>query len=894
MRSVETKEVFSHLQRMKEIIDSTMNTIISRHEKHPDYPFIDLKIDAISGIDHFNLEGIRDKNHIYSWIQGRGLEALVMHIRWYNRFSGYLNPSRKKLEHIAETVAAELMSKVEDHNGHVTFLLSDKPHDDTKFTMSDLFCSRGLYAYYTLNGPQEKAIKAKRYLKDVVHSILNGNFYNDQNGFDDSQYKKYEDGRRSYAAYMLALGSLYLLAQWEHDKEVPSLAEKLITYVLTHHVNRGGKWEALKENTIVEWIDERGDLAYEQDRTVSLDPGHALEWVGITSQLLLAIKRYYKIEKAFHRWSSQVVEQLPSLLEVNFNHGYRAPGGIVKSVDGISGKIISDSMPWWSLPEAMRAIVLVQQLDQSNATFTTWYKMCFEAFKKFYYDTSELGIAIQTIDTNGKAIAIIPATPDLDPGYHTGLSFLSCYDTLAQKSSLIYSGKELEVPVAVGSPLSGHAARSGPSVKILDSLSVRLCYLREPYGKVVLINADALEFSQEWIDSIRPKISEILRIDQLNILISATHTHTAPSAIRLGTLEPNEQFLHQLETTILRGCHNLEVKQESVFLENHSLDLQIGINRRVFDSKKKMSIMAPNKEGSRDDQIGVVVLRNEKQEVQSIWVNTAVHPTTLSTSMAVVSSDYPGRIIRSIKKQLGEDVLVIAFTGACGDVRPNIVTADQNNFREGGEQNIEQIGEKIAQEIVRVLQNRKVETPSKRKRVSIRLASREISLPYKKIPTKEELKALLSSNERRLEKAQLLQGELGEFERMHDNPLYTLQAEHKWATTLLEKEEIPSSVGADFSLLCINQDLYLFTIPGELFSSVGKRIKGLVDDSLVMIGGYTGGSLGYLPSESSQKEGGYEVVDAYKYYGFPSSFARHLERTIIDTMKSLINGVAYE
>ena len=39
-------------------------------------------------------------------------------------------------------------------------------------------------------------------------------------------------------------------------------------------------------------------------------------------------------------------------------------------------------------------------------------------------------MAYQTIDRTGKPVDVIPATPDADPGYHTGLSLIDMLDCL--------------------------------------------------------------------------------------------------------------------------------------------------------------------------------------------------------------------------------------------------------------------------------------------------------------------------------------------------------------------------------------------------------------------------------------------------------------------------------
>ena len=893
MHNASQKDRCTQMQEMKEIIDSTMEMIISRSNAHPSYPYIDLKIDAITGDDYFDRDGIRDQKHIYSWIQGRGLEAISMHVRWYDSFSGYKHPHRKKLSTIAKSVATSLMTFLETHGGHLNFLLNETIDNDNRYTMSDLFCFRGLYAYYSLNGPADKARKAKNHLLDVVHAVIEGNFYNDQKGFDDSQYKIYEDGRVSYASYMIALGALNLLAQLDKDVRVPYLAKQLISYVLHIHVNSKKKWPLLKEDTIVEWIDNNGNPAMDGS-VIPLDPGHALEWIGLTSQLLISLTTHYSLDKEMKKWVSSVVSQLPSLLEVNFILGYSSPGGILKSVDGISGASLADALPWWSLPETMRAIILVDSLCGYDETRNNWYNVCFYSFLEFFCEPSAIPIAIQTINTKGEAIAVIPATPDLDPGYHTGLSLISCYEELSRTVPFMYSGSEVEIETKTGSILSGHVARNSPSTHILDALHLRLVLLQSPHEKLVLISIDVLELSKEWIDSIKPYIASILNIEESHIFISATHTHTALSVIPLGALDQDEDFLQQLKEDILDECYEITSSKEEVVMEVASLQHTVGINRRVYDKESNRSIMRPNEDGSRDDEISIVALRNNDGFIKSVWINMAVHPTTLGVSMAVISADYPGRIARVIQEEFGKEVVVIPFTGACGDVRPRILTPDKRNFREGTEKDIEEIGIHIGSEIVHTLKEHTQIVPTPQNGVSIHLKTCMLPLKMADIPTKEELISLIESNKQRLEHALAIQEHLDDFTKKHDNPLFDVQMELSWATRLLELEVIPEAVEGEFSVISFNDAVYIFNIPGELFSSVGKKLKQLVKEKFPIICGYSGGSLGYLPSETSFKEGGYEIEQAYKYYGLAGHFCSNLEDLIISTYTSLLKENQHE
>ena len=47
-------------------------------------------------------------------------------------------------------------------------------------------------------------------------------------------------------------------------------------------------------------------------------------------------------------------------------------------------------------------------------------------FRNYLYENSPGRLAIQSRDENGNVIDSIPAVPDADPGYHTGLALMDC------------------------------------------------------------------------------------------------------------------------------------------------------------------------------------------------------------------------------------------------------------------------------------------------------------------------------------------------------------------------------------------------------------------------------------------------------------------------------------
>jgi len=72
----------------EEIIISVLDMILERWEQSSDYPYIDTKIDVITGKNFSDKdEFYKRREIIYSWIQGRALEALASHAVWLSECS---------------------------------------------------------------------------------------------------------------------------------------------------------------------------------------------------------------------------------------------------------------------------------------------------------------------------------------------------------------------------------------------------------------------------------------------------------------------------------------------------------------------------------------------------------------------------------------------------------------------------------------------------------------------------------------------------------------------------------------------------------------------------------------------------------------------------------------
>ena len=197
-------------------------------------------------------------------------------------------------------------------------------------------------------------------------------------------------GRKAKATWfgteMLGLGAVTLLMRLERDSDAPAIRRRFVEKVLSRHVNTENRWPSIEEGIIVEMLDDEGDVFVDEEGRVLVDPGHSLEFIGLAAQMIAVFLERYGKEEAEYEWMIDMIGILDSLIEPNLKLGFSEVGGIVKRIDAISKVIPYDTMPWWSLPETLRAIALTEHLKKGSwsAFGTEWFERCINAFVENY------------------------------------------------------------------------------------------------------------------------------------------------------------------------------------------------------------------------------------------------------------------------------------------------------------------------------------------------------------------------------------------------------------------------------------------------------------------------------------------------------------------------------
>ncbi len=437
-----------------------LDAILERFERDPAYPFIDTKLNIITGEDFPEAEDpsedFKGRTAIFGWIQGRGLEALAGHARWLPSCSVLMEGERRGRVGRLTSMVEQVLQRMEEirmrNGGRLHFLTTP---DGASFrvengrrhfvatavgplALSDLFYSKGMLAAAALLGRREKMNAAIEYFRMVTDAVGQDRLVNDQLSFDPKNTIEATARKRGHAFRMVGIGGCALFTELLGDGEWRAAGTEFIRHILDCHVNHG-QFPSLQQFDFLENIDGDGGPWMDGQGRILSDPGHALEFVGLAAKQLLLVERSGTMSSAERELLPRCKEMFPDILLRSFDNGYNpAVGGICKCVDLVSRSPVNSDMPWWSLPETMRAAAELLILCPGHKRAPEIRRViadCSNAFLKNYVNPKVHLMAYQTLAPDGQPVDVIPATPDADPGYHTGLSvidFLNCLGTLAK------------------------------------------------------------------------------------------------------------------------------------------------------------------------------------------------------------------------------------------------------------------------------------------------------------------------------------------------------------------------------------------------------------------------------------------------------------------------------
>lgn len=355
--------------------------------------WLNTKQDSFSLRDYDASDGVRGPGFVYGWIQGRGLEALATHAAALQGRDDTLaaacdQAGQRLYRLLAETVAAEGHAYfLYDAGMHPVRLEGETPVPQTRaaeiFTCSDVFAAKGLLAaahrYAPADLPNHLA-----WLARIVEAVETGRFQMDESA--PLSTASIANEKENFAPRMILLGACALLRRIG-QAQAADFGERFLAHVLKEHLHA-----------------ESGLLRETRQEDIC-NPGHAAELVAFALDAGLREGRE---------------ELLTRLLLAHAKAGLVGPGMALR-LTASTGAVLDARCPWWSLPETIRAAALLHRATANPAALRLWERADNAFFRQYW--RPHAGLAYQVLDAEGP-VDFVPATPDLDPGYHTGLSLL--------------------------------------------------------------------------------------------------------------------------------------------------------------------------------------------------------------------------------------------------------------------------------------------------------------------------------------------------------------------------------------------------------------------------------------------------------------------------------------
>lgn len=398
-----------------------------------------------------------------------------------------------------------------------------------------------------------------------------------------------------------------------------------------------------------------------------------------------------------------------------------------------------------------------------------------------------------------------------------------------------------------------------------DQLHARALVLDDGRTRLAIVVADSCMIYREIFDAAKQLVHERTGLPMENMLMSATHTHSAPASVSVFQSDADREYQKfltlRLADAVQQAIANLApaqigwgVGREPRHVFNRRWRLKPGVEiKDVFGNTNDLVKMNPAPDspellepaGPTDPEVPVLAVRSLDGRPIAVLANYSMHYCG-GVPGRTYSADYFGAFCDRLQQLLGADrqdppFVAMLSNGTSGD-------CNSINFREPAKPEapfakIRRVANDLAEVALGGYQK-----IAWRDHVELRAAQKELFLGVRKA-SPDELTRLRGI----LIKAKLQDGQFG-----------------GWGPEVYAREAVLLDAFPDQLPLLIQTfrigDLGLAAIPCEVFAEIGLEIKQgspfKPSFTIELANGYNG----YLPTPAQHKLGGYETWRARSSY----------------------------
>jgi hypothetical protein len=248
----------------------------------------------------------------------------------------------------------------------------------------------------------------------------------------------------------------------------------------------------------------------------------------------------------------------------------------------------------------------------------------------------------------------------------------------------------------------GYANRKcGPANGTHDALMAKALVLESGGSRMAIVTMD---LGSMVSNSLREKIASKLNIPVL--LLSASHTHSAPSFLPFGsspTKDPEgPAYLAELEGKIFSAVEQASRAMAPATLSVARGSLQLGYNRLLPRDDGRSRALFDNLErvpyGPVDPELVLLRVNAADGSPRALLVHYAAHAVVLGPTNCKYSADYPGVMQTKVEQALpGTHVMFVQ--GGAGDINPIFMARSGNEEQDFTV--VRKMGELLGEEVIR-------------------------------------------------------------------------------------------------------------------------------------------------------------------------------------------------
>ena len=391
-----------------------------------------------------------------------------------------------------------------------------------------------------------------------------------------------------------------------------------------------------------------------------------------------------------------------------------------------------------------------------------------------------------------------------------------------------------QTPVMLG----GYASRSKPHEGVRTPIFTRVLYCALGAEKIVWTESDLIGFEAEDAAKIRQILSEATGVPAERVIVSTTHTHSAPAATPICSPKESDYLDHYLIPRMVKAA-----KRAVETAEECSMVVVEGESHLAHDRRNDPAPgdgAAPNADKAKavvDYRVPAVGFKRADGSFKAVLIQYAMHPTSWGDQL--IGAEWPGETAIAIRETFGENVEPFVVQGGAGNLSSPSRKAPPEEMRRWGRELVAAVAEK--------LQNAPTLAP-----VRFNALSGTFVCEYNRL-TAETIRAKAQSYRE-------------QFAARPDIIEFTVDPWEKITLDALENGSMQSQ--EIFVQAVMFGDHVFVTTPFETFSHLNNMLAERTDFSVHVVG-YTNGVYNYFPTKEAFEQGGYEPESYVWYRRFP-------------------------